>query len=122
MTTHEPASCVYGTQLAARKSMRRILLLLVAAACSHRANPPIVGAPLGESTAPGPRTPIYMIDGGTSAGGVLSPNAVSWQTAPAPAGPAPVPQQQQAPQAPPPPPPPPPPEQPGVSSPPPENP
>jgi hypothetical protein len=136
MTTHENAGCVYGTQLATRNRMRCIVFwMLAVVACSHRANPPIVGTPLGESTAPGPRFPIYMIDAGVSAGGPLSPNVVSWQATHAPAPPAQVPEQPQPVQPQPvPPPPPPPPEQPapapgpeqepqtGVTSPPPVNP
>jgi hypothetical protein len=96
--------------LAPAHAMCRIACAIVLVACTHRAPPPVVGAPLGQSTAPGPAWPLTMPpDANVVHGGLLSQRAIPQGPPPpveeAPEEPPPVPQSQ-----------------PGVTSPPPHNP
>ena len=81
-----------GTSLATRCSVRRILLVCLLASCGSRAPAPVVGPPLGQSTAPGPRAPIYVpADASIVESAPLSHGAIVGALAPQPAAPAPAP-------------------------------
>jgi hypothetical protein len=69
----------------------RIIALVILAACTHRAQPPVV-TPLGESTAPGPREALAIVptDAGEASSGAMSPHAFGNGAAPIPE-PAPAP-------------------------------